>query len=366
MKICFVGLDNYSVLHPEGSRETVGGESVQQTFLAKAFRERGHEVSMVVKDSGQVSGQLVDGIRLFVAYNEREGIPIARFLHPRLTGIWTALKSADADVYYQSCAGMLTGVTAAFCRRSHRKFVFRVASDSDCIPGKQLIRFWRDRKIYEYGLRKADLVSTQSEKQSDLLAEYYSVEGVVTNMVLEVPREPGPVSKAIDILWVNNLRGLKRPELVIELAKRMPEYRFTIIGGPMPGYEKLYEFVSRESDSLQNCDFLGPIPYGMVNDYFQNARIFLNTSDIEGFPNSFLQAWVRGLPVVSFFDPDRIIATRQFGAVPANIDDMEKSLRGLLDDSSELAKIGEAAREFALLNYSPERVAEELERQIDL
>ena len=51
--ICFLGLDNYPVLNPRRGHEYFGGESVQQTLLARAFVSLGHQVSMVVKDHGQ-------------------------------------------------------------------------------------------------------------------------------------------------------------------------------------------------------------------------------------------------------------------------------------------------------------------------
>src|SRR5262245_27629040 len=53
LKSCFVGLDNLPVLEPEYRAHSLGGESVQQTLLARALARRGHEVSMVVGDYGQ-------------------------------------------------------------------------------------------------------------------------------------------------------------------------------------------------------------------------------------------------------------------------------------------------------------------------
>src|SRR6185436_11116590 len=123
MKICLIGLDNLPVLAPEYRQHTVAGEPVQQTLLARALARRGHEVCMVVRDLGQPDGAEWEGIRVFKAYRREAGVPVLRFVHPRWTGLWSALARADADIYYTSCSGMEAGLIALFCGRHRRRFV---------------------------------------------------------------------------------------------------------------------------------------------------------------------------------------------------------------------------------------------------
>src|SRR6266540_1805347 len=192
MKICLVGLDNLPVLASEYRQHTIGGESVQQTLLGRALARRRHDVSMVVSDHGQRDGAEWEAIRVFKAYRPDAGIPVLRFIHPRWTGIWSALTRADADVYYTSCAGMQVGLIALFCRRHSRRLVFRAASDTDCDRSRLLV---------------------QSASQAETLARSYGLASRVAGMLVE---KPGPIAvRDIDVLWVSNIRHLKRPDRVL-------------------------------------------------------------------------------------------------------------------------------------------------------
>src|SRR5262245_30109026 len=162
-KICIVGMDSYGLLSGEGDLKYIGGETVQHVLLARAWRDLGHEVSMIVFDDGQGARRVVDGITVIAAHRRTAGLPGLRFFHPRATRLVAALMAADADVYYQSPAGAFTGIVAWFCRMSRRRFIFRIASDSDCEKPHSRIRYWRDRRLYDYGLRHADLVAAQTE-----------------------------------------------------------------------------------------------------------------------------------------------------------------------------------------------------------
>ena len=63
----------------------------------------------------------------------------------------------DADVYYQRTADVLTAFTAQFCRRHARKSIYAGASDVDFLPGKEDIRYARDKKIFQWGVRNVNI-----------------------------------------------------------------------------------------------------------------------------------------------------------------------------------------------------------------
>ncbi|MEJ1964053.1 MAG: glycosyltransferase [Gammaproteobacteria bacterium] len=96
-----------------------------------------------------------------------------RFVHPRWTSVWAALGRADADIYYVSGAGMMLGLVAMFARRHGRKVVYRVASATDCHPDTIRVKYWRDRKLFGYGLEHADLLLCQTAEQQQLMRRHY-------------------------------------------------------------------------------------------------------------------------------------------------------------------------------------------------
>ena len=151
-------------------------------------------------------------------------------------GTWAALARADADVYFTSCAGMQVGLLASFCNSVNKNFIFRMASDTDADPRKVLIRHWRDKKLYEYGLNRAERILCQNEKQRQLLENNYSLNATLSRSMVETPFEDFVLhERNIEILWVGNLRNIKRPDLIIELGRRMPKRYLHMVGGPLAG-----------------------------------------------------------------------------------------------------------------------------------
>lgn len=357
VRVCFVGMQNLPVLAPELEQHGIGGESVQQSLLAKAFVRRGIAVSMVVGDYGQQDGATWSGVKTYKAYSPREGIPVVRFVYPRWTKLCAALRRAAADVYYVSCAGAEIGQVALWARRNSRRMIFRIASDSDCEPDRLLISLWRDRKLYEYGLRRAAAILAQSVKQQELMRRNYGLESSIAPLLVELPEsELSFAERDISLLWVSNIRQLKRPEVFVELAKRLSPCAASMIGGVQPKAQDLYDQIRARAETVGNLTFHGSLPYRAASRIFERARVFVNTSDIEGFPNTYLQAWIRGVPVVSFFDPDDVIQREGLGHAVGSLDEMERVVRRLTTDSHAWLETSARCKAYMARSYGEKQM----------
>ena len=81
---------------------------------------------------------------------------------------------------------------------------------------------------------------------------------------------------------------------------------------------------------MPNLAVLGFRPYEEVEQYFDRCAVLVSTSEREGFPNVFLQAMRRGIPIVSFVDPDSIIgANPDLGVVVGSEAELESAVRRL-------------------------------------
>ena len=347
MRICLVSLRALPALSEEHKHERVGGEEVQHAQLAAALARLGHDVRLVVADFGQRDGAVYEGVTTLKAFRESAGLPGLRFIHPQWTKLWSAIAKADADVYYYSCAGMILGMLALYCGRRGRRLVFRVASDVDCDPDKVEIRRRRDRWLYQYGLKRSDAILVQTINQQRALLKNYGLPSAVAGMLV-APPSPSAASTAkdIDVLWVANIRHIKRPDRLVAIARAMPGTRFHMAGAMVPDEEELYKRVEAEARELPNLTFHGAVPYIDIGRLFDRVRVFANTSDLEGFPNTFLQAWVRGVPVVTTFDPDGLVKSAGLGSSHTSVPEMIEGLREMLESDAAYRSAGAAALRF--------------------
>jgi glycosyltransferase involved in cell wall biosynthesis len=334
--VCFVGLGNLPVLAPEFAGRPAGGAELQQVLLAKALARRGWPVSMIVFDWGQPDEATWHGVRTIKAYRPEEGLPVVRFLHPRWTKLLRALRRADADIYYASCAGGHLAQIALFARPKGRKVVFRVASNSDCDPKELLVKHRRDRLLHRYGLARADLVLAQTAQQQEALQRNYGRSSRLAPALIEpAERCRALAQRDIDVLWVGHIRPYKRPQLLIDAARRLPQIRFHMVGGRMPGAEELFDSLRRDAQSLANVTFHGALPYRQTRTLYERARLFLSTSRIEGFPNTYLQSWSHGTPVIGFLDPDGLIERLRVGRAVGTVEQMCAAISALSRDPAQ-------------------------------
>ncbi|HEX6733342.1 MAG TPA: glycosyltransferase family 4 protein, partial [Azonexus sp.] len=350
--ICFVAPNAWPVLSGEARIEVVGGAEVQQCILARLLVRNGYRVSMICLNYGQPKTVLVDNITVLRAYSADAGLPILRFLHPRLTGIWRAMREADADIYYQRSAGVITAIVAVFCRAYGKHSVYAGALDTDFVPGHQLIRYRRDRWLFERGLAAVDTVLAQNETQQRNCLEHYGRSAILIPSCYELPANASPGAGEY-VLWVAMLRPHKRAELLLELARRLPLRRFVMIGGSNGAADAAYfEDIRNAAKMLPNVEFVGFLPLSKVEPYFDRARVVVNTSTVEGMPNIFLQAWARGVPTLAFANISAQHGSISGHSVVQDLQAAANEVERLFVDEDYWSQASAACREYFVTTYT--------------
>jgi glycosyltransferase involved in cell wall biosynthesis len=362
VSVCFVAPHAWGVLSRDRDVSVVGGAEVQQATLARELARRGHDVSMISMDHGQVEGTHVDGVRVVKMCAPDAGLPVIRFVHPRFTSLWAAMARADAEIYYQRASGALTGFVAAFVRRHGRRMVYAGASDFDFEPDLPLIRYGRDKALFRFGLTRADQVVVQSDRQLDRCREVFGRDAVRVRSCYF--HEGRPARHDGVVLWVGSVKPLKRPEVFLDLAQALPQFQFKLVGGPGAGVDH-FDDLKRRAASLPNVELTGFVPHVDVEAHFDSAALLVNTSVTEGFPNTLMQSWSRGTPSVSFFDPGARLDGRSVGVVVPDLPAMVEAVKRLKADERAWREQGRLAAEYLQRHHGVTGVVDDYERIFD-
>jgi glycosyltransferase involved in cell wall biosynthesis len=163
------------------------------------------------------------------------------------------------------------------------------------------------------------------------------------------------------VAWVATLRQHKRPDILIDIVKRAPDVQFVVCGGPSEhltpaGYSvRVVETLAE----LPNVDYRGRVASEEAMAVIANAALLLCTSDEEGFPNTFTQAWSNGTPIVTLkVDPDSIIEKAGLGIVSGTVNAAVADVTALIASPTRREEMGLCARRYVHKNHNEARVVE--------
>jgi glycosyltransferase involved in cell wall biosynthesis len=288
-----------------------------------------------------------------------DGLPGLRFFHPRWSSLCDAMRRADADIYVQRTSGVETGQTAMWARHHGRRFVYSIANDPECderLGGK---RAWRERAFYKYGLLRADRVVAQTNTQQAMLRKHFGIEASLIRSCAPDPGDPfasgnrDEAFAARRVLWIGRFSRQKRLDRLPTIARACTDVQFDVIGAGSNPSVDIASAVD-ELKRLPNVTLRGFLPYAELPPFYERAALLLCTSDWEGYPNTFMEAWSRGVPVVTTVDPDGVVDRNQIGRVceddPTNIAD---AVQSLLQSGSEWNTCAHRGRQFYVDRHTP-------------
>lgn len=361
--VCIVSHNGYGAI-TGGRSGYIGGIEWQTSVLARWLAARGHRVSFITWHEGGPDEEMLDGVRVMKVCRRNEGWRGLRFFHPRWTGLVKMLKRADADVYYHNGGEVVTGQVGLWCRRHGRAFVFSVASDGDCHHHPPYFARRWESAFYRAGLRRADRLVAQTRTQAERLKELFHRDATVIPMPCADTSATSNVSKKeggrLRVLWVGRVCPVKRAELLLQVARACPGMSFDLVG-PYDG-EDYGRNIAREAKMLPNVQLHGLVPRSEVGRHFAQADVLCCTSEYEGFPNTFLEAWNHGLPVVSTFDPDGVMGREGLGLFVRDAVAAAEGLRKMADDPALRLAMGQRAKDYYERTHTLDQTMPQFER----
>ena len=178
-------------------------------------------------------------------------------------------------------------------------------------------------------LLRADAVVTPSGFLVDVFARYgvraESISNFVDDAAVRLRRRTslGPV-----FLSNRNFQALYNVPCVLRafavIQGRIPEARLIVIGD---GPERAHVHDTAHALRLRNVEFVGAVPPTEMGRWYDEADVYLNASDIDNMPNSIIEAFACGLPVV----------TSRAGGIPYVVDHERNGLLVECGDHEGLA-----------------------------
>lgn len=332
------------------SGRTFGGIAVQLNFWMQVFGDNDWEVHSLTT----VDSYIQEGVR----YHHIQHIQSIE-LAWEWFNIFRIVKQVRPQLIIFRGARRLLFPLQQIAHHFGANVIMQGASDVNFEPGKASVGNGINRYLYESAVRKIDYIVCQNEYQSKTLKNNYNRESlIIPNIWGKMVMKTNLATTAADVAWIGNFRRLKRPEWFYDAARALPDVQFAIAGGAAS--VDLYNQMESEAALIPNLDFLGQISIEESNALIGGAKLLVCSSEYEGFPNTFLQAWAAGIPVISTVDPNDLIKTNNLGLTVDSSETLTEAIDRLLCDKELYALKQKSIADYFASNHSAQRRYEEL------
>ncbi|WP_336343252.1 glycosyltransferase family 4 protein [Halalkalicoccus ordinarius] len=341
------------------SDTTAGGAQRQQYLLAQELLKRGQQVSAIVGDHGQPAEVVQKGVRTVRGCPKDVSNP--GDLPGAFSQLERAIRRVDADVYYVRGAPRLYIATRLLTWLHRKPLIFGIANDSDLNPEYLESRYGHTARVYRRLLPRADEIITQTQRQHDVLLDEFNRSSTVISNAYTLPPEEDVLNQTQreHVLWVGSSDpDQKKPKRYLRLAREIPDAKFVMISQDI-GHSGFHRELMSEAEAVPNLTFIENVPPEEVHDYYRKATVFVNTSDYEGFPNTFLEAWRYETPVVSlYYTLDDILKQKDVGLHSGSMEKLIDDVSELHEDEAFRQRLGKNGRELVKREYSIKQAAD--------
>jgi glycosyltransferase involved in cell wall biosynthesis len=334
-----------------------GGAQRQMALLAGELARRGLRVAFVVYPIPDDQPGIDPRITL-VERKEHAGStgPVQTLLEG--ARVLRSLVAANGRVVVVRSGTPVVGLIALYCRLWRTRFVFSSANNLDFLD-----QWNRRTRIYGFGVRSADAVVVQSKEQEALARRRFPDirKLVCIPSFADEPRTVEGRGPPTAFFWVGRLVEYKRPLLYADLAAAIPDARFVLVPlRPLQdaGEREALEQLELAAARIPNLELRDSLPHAELVEELASAVAMVSTSSFEGMPNTFLEAWGQGVPVLTLaFDPDGVVRDRGLGVcADGSWERFVAGARQLWNGRFEREELAQRTRDYLREVHSVERV----------
>lgn len=315
-----------------------GGAPIQTYTLATELaKDSSFNVYFWV--DGEVPEEHVDGVKLFSSPDLiSKGIPIlSRFKNEGIKAEFQK-RFIDSVCIYTVADNLGLPEQQKMIHEVGGKTIYRVASDVDVKPE---LRFSDGNDPYTKAIFSADKIIAQTLSQKEILRQRFRIDADVVRSSFR-ESEYNKIEKDC-VLWVGHSVAIKRPWVVSELARRFPDEKFVMI---IPEVDANIALAFKDgADKITNLEVIAHVDPDEIQTYFNRAKVVLNTSVYEGYPNTLHQASIGRAPYLSLsWNPDGYLEANGMGVGADNdVEKMAQLLKKYLEDEELRNSTGENA-----------------------
>lgn len=334
-----------------------GGAETQLFLLGREMAKRGYRVAVVclnVKGGIPANSHGMDVIIRpeYPKVDRRAWSPVRAFRVLReILYLLLLARSLGTSATLQRGISRETIFLAIGSKLAGARMVWASASDSD-YDRWRLRRPSIDWPLFRLGVRLADSVVVQTPHQVQQAKERLGVVPGRIPSLCEMASDSDRRTRSQanpPLVWVGRDAPYKRPLEFVKLAASAPDLDFRMVFAAAEGEPTPESFeVRRLAATLANLQLLDPMPRDELSDLLANALAVVNTSEFEGMPNVFLEAWARGVPALSMYvDPGNLLSDRQLGYfVGGDAEALLSEARKLREDPSKRDNFADRVRDY--------------------
>ncbi len=359
-KICFV-LANYFKYYK-------GGAELQAYFIGRELAESVelHYLFMKHPNFNRIEFQGIDHGIILHPMKQYVYKNFGKFFFMNYRELLRLLDDINPDLIYQRGGKPYIGMAKGWCKKNNKKSVLGISMESNCSKAG-ILKLNNNFFTYPsnfingnftfYGMYNADLIIAQSHRQQKLLQKNFNRDSIIIPNGHYVPKPPFKKANPPIISWIANIKRLKQPEIFLKLAEKYQKQNVQFIIAGRPDRSSYQKLLIEKASKLPNLSYLGEISFKKTNELLSKSLLFVNTSITEGFPNTYIQAWMRETPVVALnSDPDDLIKSHKLGFHSGSFKQLIKDVGYLIENEDERREMGKKARKYAINNHDIKKI----------